>query len=113
MNDLSPAERLARHRAVEAWLVWQLEQTRRTIHELEQSLQQPAGYVVEPKQHPKHPMPALIHVADCTMVNQKALPVTEDQARIGLTKDRDNFAPCEFCAPEKALGLGDGGPEAL
>lgn len=35
MHDLNPEERLAKHRAVEAWLEYQLQQTRQTIAELE------------------------------------------------------------------------------
>jgi hypothetical protein len=105
MNDLPIAERLARHRTVEAWLVWQLEQTRRTIRELEQAAEQPVRYVIEPKQNPKHPQPALVHLADCTMPQRKTLPVDAGEARIGLTKDSDNVAPCRFCEPGKTLGL--------
>jgi hypothetical protein len=35
MHDLNPEERLAKHRAVAAWLEYQLTQTRKTIAELE------------------------------------------------------------------------------
>jgi integrase len=35
MHDLDPEERLAKHRAVAAWLEYQLQQTRQTIAELE------------------------------------------------------------------------------
>jgi hypothetical protein len=105
MTDLPIAERLARHRTVEAWLVWQLEQTRRTIRELEQAAGQPVRYVIEPKQNPKHPQPALVHLATCTMPQRATLPVDAGEARIGLTKDSDNVAACPFCAPGKTLGL--------
>jgi hypothetical protein len=104
MNDLPIAERLARHRTVEAWLVWQLEQTRRTIRELEQAAEQ-VRYVIEPKQNPKHPQPALVHLADCTMPQRKTLPIDASEARIGLTKDAENCAACQFCNPSKSLGI--------
>jgi hypothetical protein len=104
VTELSPAERLARYRAVEAWLQWQLAQTRRTIADLEQQ-QRPARYVIEPKKHPQDPAPALIHLADCTMPNRKTSPVDADSARLGLTKDAENIAACEFCAPDKTLGV--------
>jgi hypothetical protein len=105
MTDLPIAERLARHRTVEAWLVWQLEQTRRTIRELEQAAEQPVRYVIEPKQNPKHPQPALVHLADCTMPNRKTMPVDASEARVGLMKDAENIAACEFCNPGESLGL--------
>jgi hypothetical protein len=108
MNDLSPAERLAKLRVLREWLEWQLNSTLQKISELEQAAGQSAGYVLEPKPNPKHPAPALIHVAGCTMTNRKTSPVTEHNARLSLTKDRDHFAPCEFCAPDKELGLEGG-----
>jgi hypothetical protein len=103
MNDLSPAERLAKYRAVEEWLVWQLGQTRRKIRDLEQP--PPTAYVIEPKQHPRHPQPALIHTADCTMPQRDTSPVKDDQARIALTKGGDDITGCEFCNPGASLGL--------
>lgn len=102
MSDLSPTERLAKLRAVEEWLAWQLQQTRQRIRDLEA---QTPRYALEPKQHPKHPQPALIHLADCRMPNRATSPVEADTARIGLTKDADNIAPCDFCRPDVALGI--------
>jgi hypothetical protein len=101
---MPPAERLSKLRAVEAWLDWQLQQTRKRIQDLE--AQEPR-YVLEPKQHPKHPAPALIHHADCTMVTRATTPVDAHSARIALTKDADNIAACEFCAPDKTLGISE------
>ncbi|MER6350699.1 DUF6233 domain-containing protein [Streptomyces sp. NPDC001634] len=104
MSDLPPAERLAKLRTLEEWLDWQLRDTRRKIEQLERQ-QQPARYVIEPKQHPKHPEPARIHLADCTMAQRKTSPISEHDARLGLTKDPDNIAACPFCEPDKTLGL--------
>ncbi|PAZ15698.1 hypothetical protein CLM62_12950 [Streptomyces sp. SA15] len=105
MSDLPRAERLAKLRALEEWLDWQLHDTRRKIRDLETAATPPASYVIEPKQHPKHPAPALIHLAGCTMADRKTSPVEADAARIGLTKDPEHIAACEFCAPGKALGI--------
>jgi hypothetical protein len=105
MTDLPPAERLAKLRTLEEWLAWQLDQTRRKIHDLEQAAKQPVRYVIEPKQNPKHPDPARIHLADCTMPNRKTMPVDASEARIGLTKDAENVAACDFCNPGESLGL--------
>jgi len=106
MSDLTPAERIAALRNVAAWLEYQLGQTRQRIRELE-AQQTPVRYVLEPKPHPKHPQPALIHLADCTMPQRATSPVDDNQARIALTRDPDTFAACEFCAPGKALGIGE------
>jgi hypothetical protein len=103
VTDLSPAERLAKLRTLESWLDWQLHDTRRKIRDLEQAAA--PRYVIEPKQHPKHPAPALIHLADCTMAQRATSPVEADAARIGLTKDPELIAACEFCAPGRSLGL--------
>lgn len=103
MSELPPAERLAKLQTLEAWLDWQLHDTRRKIHSLQQIISNPAGqYVIEPKRHPTHPQPALIHLADCTMPQRKTLPVDADQARLGLAEDPD-IAPCPFCTPRRGL----------
>lgn len=104
MSDLSSAERLAKLRALEEWLDWQLTSTRRKIHDLE-AVGQPVGYVIEPKRRPDHPEPALIHLATCTMPNRPTSPIQADDARLGLTRDPDTVAACEFCAPREQLGL--------
>jgi hypothetical protein len=107
VTELSPAERLARYRAVEAWLEWQLAQTRRTIADLEQQAQQaPARYVIERKIRENHPQGAIVHLADCTMPERATRPVDADDARQGLTRDGQFFHACEFCSPDKTLGLG-------
>lgn len=104
---MQPAERLAKLRTLEQWLDWQLRDTRRKIEALETADRPAVGYVIEPKAHPAHPRPALIHRADCTMAQRKTSPVDDNQARIGLTKDPANIAACEFCAPGDSLGLDD------
>ncbi|MEU1402576.1 DUF6233 domain-containing protein [Streptomyces sp. NPDC005728] len=67
----------------------------------------PTAYVVEPKNHPKHHLPALYHLADCTMPRRKTSFVTPDQIRIALRDPLGYLTPCEFCAPDKTLDLAD------
>jgi hypothetical protein len=105
MTDLPPAERLAKLRALEEWLAWQLDQTRRKIKDIEQQVHKQAGYVVEKEITKGHPLGATVHLADCTMAQRETRPVSEDEARFALTKDKGFFTSCEFCAPEKTLGL--------
>ncbi|MGW3498623.1 DUF6233 domain-containing protein [Streptomyces sp. NPDC001020] len=104
-SDLSPAERLAKHRAVEQWLVWQLRQTRREIGKIEQQMRAP-GYVVEKTLRKGHPLGATVHVAGCTMAQRETRRLSADDARAALTKDRRFFSACQFCAPARALALG-------
>ncbi|MEU5536445.1 DUF6233 domain-containing protein [Streptomyces sp. NPDC020362] len=61
------------------------------------------GYVIEPKKHPAHPLPALYHLADCTMIQRRTSPITPHQIRLGLRDPLGILAPCEFCAPDKGL----------
>ncbi|MFF7748696.1 DUF6233 domain-containing protein [Streptomyces sp. NPDC007971] len=65
------------------------------------------GYVIEPKKHPAHPLPALYHLADCTMIQRRATPTTPHQIRLGLRDPLGILAPCEFCAPDKTLEPAD------
>ncbi|MFJ9818820.1 DUF6233 domain-containing protein [Streptomyces sp. NPDC101151] len=65
------------------------------------------GFVVEPKKHPKHPQPALYHLADCAMPRRKTSRVTPDQIRIALRDPLGYLAPCEVCAPDKRLEQAD------
>ncbi|MGW0584274.1 DUF6233 domain-containing protein [Streptomyces sp. NPDC002920] len=111
MPDLSPAERLTKLRTLEEWLAWQLDQTRRRIGDLEQQLQQDeqAGYISEQAIHDGHPAGVTIHRADCTMIDRPVTSLTAEKARLALTKDKSFFRTCEFCAPDKALGLDGAG----
>ncbi|MFI1764180.1 DUF6233 domain-containing protein [Streptomyces sp. NPDC020800] len=65
------------------------------------------GYVIEPKKHPAHPLPALYHLADCTMIQRRATPTTPHQIHLGLRDPLGILAPCEFCAPDKTLEPAD------
>ncbi|MFE9451614.1 DUF6233 domain-containing protein [Streptomyces sp. NPDC006739] len=71
------------------------------------SAPQRTGYVIEPKKHPKHPAPALYHLADCTMPQRETSRITPDQIRLGLRDPLGILAACEFCGPGKKLDTGD------
>ncbi|MET8412961.1 DUF6233 domain-containing protein [Streptomyces sp. NPDC005195] len=55
--------------------------------------------MLEIKRHPKDPRPAVLHVDDCTMANQKTSPISAAQFRVAL-RDTENIEPCGFCRPE-------------
>jgi hypothetical protein len=105
MTELPPAERLAKLRAVETWLDWQLRQTRQRIRDLEQQQAKPVEYKVEEKLREGHPLGAAIHVADCAMTQRETRPIEAGVARDALMKDKRFFRACEFCDPGKTLGL--------
>lgn len=105
MSDLPPAERLAKLRALEEWLDWQLRDTRRKITQTEQQIQEQVGYVSEQAIREGHPLGATIHRANCTMIDRAVTTLSADDARTALTKDTKFFHPCEFCAPEKPLDI--------
>ncbi|WP_265560974.1 DUF6233 domain-containing protein [Streptomyces hygroscopicus] len=107
MPDLSPSERLAKLKALEEWLAWQLDQTRRKIADLEQQQARPVEYKLEQKLRESHPLGATIHLADCTMTQRETRPISPDDARAALSKDRKFFMSCEFCRPDTKLGILD------
>jgi hypothetical protein len=106
MTDLPPAERLAKLRTLEEWLAWQLQDTQRKIAAVEQQVREQA-YVVEKEIREGHPLGATVHLDTCTMAQRETRPVSADEARFALTKDKQFFQACEFCAPGKALGIGE------
>jgi hypothetical protein len=67
--------------------------------------QQASRYKVEEKLREGHPLGAAIHVADCAMPQRETRPIEAGLARDALTKDKRFFRACEFCTPEKTLGL--------
>jgi nitrile hydratase len=107
MSELSPAERLAKLCALEEWLAWQLQDTRRKIGQTEQQLQaeENVGYISEQAIREGHPLGATIHRANCTMVERAVTTLAADEARQALVNDPKFFHGCEFCAPGKALGV--------
>ncbi|MFD4596687.1 DUF6233 domain-containing protein [Streptomyces sp. NPDC058464] len=103
MSDLNPAERLAKLRAVEAWLDWQLRETRHRIEQVEQQIQTTGGYVTEQERKAGQPVGVTIHTADCTRIGEAIAILTEAEARFALAKDGGFMHPCVHCHPEKEL----------
>lgn len=135
MSPLSDAERHAKLLALEEWLAWQLQDTRRKLQGAEAqgerhtkllTLQEwlvwqlqdtrrklralaprvrQPSYILEKEIHKGHPLGATIHLVGCTMADRETRPIGADLAREGLTKDAGFFSPCEFCDPGKSLGI--------
>ncbi|MFC8671499.1 DUF6233 domain-containing protein [Streptomyces griseorubiginosus] len=62
-----------------------------------------SGYVVQQKRTPTGPEPALIHMADCTMIEGTPHSIRADEARAALTDP--NITACQFCRPDTELGI--------
>jgi hypothetical protein len=61
------------------------------------------GFVVQQKRTPAGPEPALIHLADCSMIEGTPHRIRADEARAALTDP--TVAPCIFCRPDTELGI--------
>ncbi|MEU6475308.1 DUF6233 domain-containing protein [Streptomyces sp. NPDC047017] len=61
------------------------------------------GYVVQQKRTPGGPEPALIHLADCSMIQGTPHPIRPDEAQSALTDP--TIEPCGFCRPDTSLGI--------
>ncbi|MGW4670062.1 DUF6233 domain-containing protein [Streptomyces sp. NPDC004324] len=105
MSELSGVERLAKLRALEQWLAWQLRDTRRKIEALESQTRAVTGYVTEPERHAGKPVGVTIHAADCARISQPITVLNATEAQYTLMKDPGFAHPCEHCRPDKILGI--------
>lgn len=104
MSDLTPAERLAKLRTLEAWLDWQLRDTRRKIEQLAEQVRAVHGYVTEPEQQAGKATGVTIHSADCPKIRQPVTALGASEAQYALVKDPGFQHPCQHCRPDKTLG---------
>lgn len=105
MTDLPPAERLAKLRALEEWLDWQLRQTRHRIEQVEQQVRATDGYITEPERKAGQPVGVTIHAADCSKISQAVASLDATKAQYALVKDASFTHPCQHCRPDKTLGV--------
>ncbi|MEV7975476.1 DUF6233 domain-containing protein [Streptomyces sp. NPDC086519] len=103
MSDLTLVERLAKLRAVEAWLDWQLRQTRHRIEQTEQQVRAAGAYTTEQERRAGQAVGVTLHTADCARIQQPVNMLTEAEARFALAKDAGFTHPCVHCHPEKQL----------
>jgi hypothetical protein len=61
------------------------------------------GYVVQQKRTPHGHEPAVIHLADCTMIEGTPHGIRPDEARAALTDP--TIETCQFCRPDTELGI--------
>jgi hypothetical protein len=61
------------------------------------------GFVVQQKRTPDGPEPALVHLADCTVIEATSHRIRPDEARTALAAA--DIEACRFCRPDTALGI--------
>ncbi|MFI6249066.1 DUF6233 domain-containing protein [Streptomyces sp. NPDC051016] len=105
MSDLTLVERLAKLRALEVWLDWQLKDTRRKITELEHRTNAVTGYVTEQERRAGKPVGVTIHRAGCPRIQQPVAVLDATQAQYTLLKDASFNHACVHCRPDTALGI--------
>lgn len=105
MSDLTPTERLAKLRAVEAWLDWQLRDTRRRIEQVEEQARAVTGYITEQERRAGQAVGVTIHAADCGKIGQAVATLDATKAQYALLKDPSFNHPCQHCRPDVALGI--------
>ncbi|GAA4050776.1 DUF6233 domain-containing protein [Streptomyces shaanxiensis] len=105
MSDMLPSERLAKLRALEEWLAWQLRVTRHRIEQVAEQVRATGGYVTEQDRRAGKPVGVTIHAADCAKIHQPVTTVDAAKARYALVKDSSFNHPCQHCRPDKLLGI--------
>jgi hypothetical protein len=105
VSDLTPVERLAKLRALEQWLDWQLRDTRRRIADAEQQARAVTGYITEQERRAGQAVGVTIHTADCTHIQQPVASLNPTKAQYALVKDDGFNHPCQHCRPDIALGI--------
>ncbi|MGW4569470.1 DUF6233 domain-containing protein [Streptomyces sp. NPDC004561] len=61
------------------------------------------GCVIQQKRTPAGPEPAVVHQADCAMIEGTPHRIRADEARAALTDP--TIEPCAFCRPDTELGI--------
>ena len=112
MNDLSPEERLDKLRTLEAWLDWQLRQTRASIRTLEAQLQQDrrqqqrARAEMQWKLQPSRAAgdrTSILHRGGCTMWRSEMGYLSREDVLLALGDDTMTVEMCGICKPETGL----------
>ncbi|WP_306317182.1 MULTISPECIES: hypothetical protein [unclassified Streptomyces] len=111
MHDLNPEARLAKHRAVEAWLEYQLAQTRKAIAELEKKAadwerMKEASYrerrfTIEPAR--TEDGPDILHRGGCQKNPGAVDYYLPEELAWEVGADQRQLAPCETCNPMPGL----------
>ena len=107
MNDLTPEQRLEKHRAVRDWLGWQYRQAQKTVNDLERQIDadrqraekawQERSWKVQPERAGR---PAMLHRGGCSLFKTELGYLNREEALIAL---EEGLEACEVCRPEVDL----------
>jgi hypothetical protein len=109
MNDISPGERLAKLRALEEWLDWQLNSTRakiRTVEaEVEREKRAAARAYAEQrwKLQPTRGRRTVLHRGGCGIWQGEHGYLERDEVLLALEDDTITVEMCGVCNPEPGL----------
>lgn len=111
MNDLTPAERLVKLRALEEWLDWQLGDTRRKIRQLEADQErdrkaaarawQEARFKLEPVRGDNRR--SVLHRGGCGIWKGEHGFLDRQEALLALEDESMAVEECQVCNPGPAL----------
>ena len=111
MSDLTPAERLAKLRALEEWLAWQLADTRRKIRQVEADEEQArrraarawaeARFKLEPVRGEERR--SVLHRGGCGMWKGDHGFLDRQEALLALEDESMAVEECQVCNPGPAL----------
>lgn len=74
---------------------------------LERMKLRPGTYMLEPKIHPDHPRPPVVHVGGCNRIEREPSECTVRQAELALTQESVGAEACQYCRPDSSLGLSE------
>jgi hypothetical protein len=112
MNDLSPVERLAKLKALEEWLAWQLNSTRakiRTVEaEVEQEKKRAARAWAEArwKLEPARDRRTVLHRGGCGIWTKQTGFLERDEVLLVIEDESLVVEMCGVCNPEPGLRAG-------
>lgn len=113
MNDMPPAERLAKLKALEEWLAWQLNATRAKIRTVEAEVERDKRaaarayaemrWKVEPTREGRR---TVLHRGGCSIWQGEVGYLEREEALLALQDDTITVDMCAVCNPEPGLRPG-------
>ena len=103
VNDLPPAERLAKLKALEEWLDWQLNSTRAKIRTVEAEVEREKHAEMRWKLEPARDRRSVLHRGGCGIWKGEAGYLEREEVLLALEDDSLVVEMCGVCNPEPGL----------
>ena len=110
VNDLPPDDRLAKLRALEEWLAWQLNSTRQKIRTVEAQVEQERHarqrayaeqhWKLEPRRGTRE---TVLHRGGCGQWKRQMGYLSREEVMLALEDDEIKVEMCQVCRPETGL----------